>query len=94
MIFYDKNLEHWRHTIESLTLVGRAGIVLNPDKFQFAQSTADFAGFCFSQSLVEPLPKYLHAIEGFPTSDNTTDIRSWGDMIECASELVKAILAR
>ena len=82
MIFYDENLEeHWWRTIEFLTLVGRAGIVLNPDKFQFAQSTVDFAGFRISQSLVEPLPKYLYAIEGFPTSANITDIRSWFGLV-------------
>ena len=76
-IFYDENLEeHWWRPTESLTLVGRAGIVLNRDKFQFAQSAVDFAGFRISQSLVEPLPKYLHTIKGFPTPANITDIRS------------------
>lgn len=81
-VFYDSNLEeHWWRTIEFLTLVGRAGIVLNPDKFQFAQRTVDFAGFRISDCVVEPLPKYLRAIQEFPTPKNITDIRSWFGLV-------------
>ena len=37
-IFYDDALhQHWWRTIEFLTLVGQAGIVFNPDKFQSAE---------------------------------------------------------
>ena len=44
-IFYDDTLQqHWWRTIEFLTLVGQAGIVLNSDKFQFAERSVDFAG--------------------------------------------------
>ena len=49
------------------TRVGQAGIVLNPDKFQFAERTVDFAGFRVSDSTIEPLPKHLGAIRDFPT---------------------------
>ena len=69
--------QHWWRTIEFLTLVGQAGIVLNPDKFQFAKQSVDFAGFCISESVVQPLPKYLNAIRDFPVPKNITDIRSW-----------------
>lgn len=37
-IHYDTDIEeHWWRTIELLIIVGNSGIVLNPDKFQFAQ---------------------------------------------------------
>ena len=56
-IHYDTDLrEHWWRTIDFLILTGRSGIVLNPDKFCFAQRTVDFAGFCISDSSIEPLP--------------------------------------
>ena len=77
-VFYDDTLQqHWWRTIEFLTLVGQAGIVLNPDKFQFAKRSVDFAGFRISESVVEPLPTYLNAIREFPVPKNITDIRSW-----------------
>ena len=38
-------LNHRWRTIDCLILVDRAGVVLNPDTFQFAQHTVDFAGF-------------------------------------------------
>ncbi len=81
-VHYDSDLEqHWWRTIDFLTCLGQAGIVLNPDKFQFAEKTVDFAGFRVSDSSIEPLPKYLDAIRDFPTPTSTTDIRSWFGLV-------------
>ena len=67
--------------MDFLTRVGRSGIVLNPDKFQFAERSVDFAGFRVSEATIEPLPKYLDAIRDFPNPDSTTDIRSWFGLV-------------
>lgn len=81
-IHYDSDLEqHWLRTIDFLTRVGQAGIVLNPDKFQFAERSVDFAGFRVSDCTIEPLPKYLDAIREFPLPTATTDIRSWFGLV-------------
>ena len=72
---------HWWRTIELLSTCGAAGIVLNPDKFQFAQTNIEFAGFEVSKDKILPLPKYLEAIRSFPTPTSTTDIRSWFGLI-------------
>ena len=81
-IHYDSDLEqHWWRTIDFLTRVGQAGIVLNPDKFQFAERSVDFAGFRVSDSTIELLPKYLDAIRDFPSPTSTTDIRSWFGLV-------------
>ena len=62
-IHYNSDLkQHWWRTINFLTWVGQAGMVLNPDKFQFAERSVVFAGFRVSDSTIEPLPKYLEAI--------------------------------
>ena len=85
-VHYDTDLEqHWWRTIDFLTRVGRAGIVLNPDKFQFAERSVDFAGFRVSDSTIEPLPKYLDAIKDFPSPTSTTDIRSWFGLVNQVS---------
>ena len=81
-IHYDSDLEqHWWRTIDFLTRVGQAGIVLNPDKFQFAERSVNFAGFRVSDSTIKPLPKYLNAIRDFPSPSSTTDIRSWFGLV-------------
>ena len=81
-IHYDSDLEeHWWRTIDLLTRLGQAGVVLNPDKFQFASKCVDFAGFRISDSTIEPLPKYLDAIRDFPSPTSTTDIRSWFGLV-------------
>ncbi|KAK3719595.1 hypothetical protein QZH41_015737, partial [Actinostola sp. cb2023] len=67
--------------MDILTRVRRAGIVLNPDKFQFAGRSVDFAGFRVSATAIEPLPKYLDAIRDFPSPTSTTDIRSWFGLV-------------
>ena len=36
---------HWWRTIDYLTTVGNAGVILNPDKLQFAQKEVDFSVF-------------------------------------------------
>ncbi len=85
-IHYDTKLEqHWWRTIELLTRVGQAGIVLNPDKFQLCMRKADFAGFRVSDTTIEPLPKYLDAIRDFPKPTSTTDIRSWFGLVNQVS---------
>ncbi len=81
-VFYDSDLErHWWQTIDFLIQVGKAGVVLNPEKFQFAQKEVSFAGFKISSERVEPLPKYLDAIRHFPKPCNSTDIRSWFGLV-------------
>ena len=81
-IHFDSNLEeHWWRTIQFLNMVGSAGIVLNPDKFQFAQRDVDFAGFRITDTRIDPLPKFLAAIADFPTPTSTTDIRSWFGLV-------------
>ena len=57
------------------------GIIINPDKFQFAQKEVDFAGFHISSNKIEPLPKYLDAIRDFPTPSSTRDIQSWFGLV-------------
>ena len=73
--------KHWWRVIDYLELVGRNGIVLNGDKFQFCEKTVDFAGFRISENKLEPLPKYLQAIESFPTLTNISDVRSWFGLV-------------
>ena len=81
-VFYDKSLEgHWWRTIDFLIRVGSAGIVLNPEKFQFSQKEVTFAGFKVTKDTVEPLPKYINAIKLFPTPQSSTDIRSWFGLV-------------
>ena len=81
-LLHDISLEeHWWRVIDFLELAGNTGIVINPEKFQFSQDTVDFAGFRISNDAVEPLPKYIDAIRGFPTPQNITDIRSWFGLV-------------
>ena len=77
-VFYDTELEnHWWRAIDYLSIIGSAGVVLNPKKLQFCERVIDFAGFRISDYSIEPLPKYLDAIRSFPTPKGITDIRSW-----------------
>ena len=81
----DKLEEHWWRVIEFMEIAGNAGVVLNPNKFQFAQKSVDFAGFRINSDTVEPLPKYLDAIREYPTPVNITDIRSFFGLVNQVS---------
>ena len=81
-LLHDTNLnDHWWRVIDFVELCGKSGIVLNPEKLQFAEMTVDFAGFRIKEDSVEPLPKYLDAIRNFPTPANITDVRSWFGLV-------------
>ena len=83
---YDQDLEkHWWRAIELLAVLGNAGVIINPTKFQFCEKTIDFAVFRISDSEIEPLPKYLDAIRHFPTPKNISDIRSWFGLVNQVS---------
>ena len=71
---YDGDLEnHWWRAIDLLITLGKAGVMLNPEKFQFAEKAIGFSGFHVSESSIEPLPKYLDAIQDFPSPKNICD---------------------
>jgi hypothetical protein len=83
---FDTELEeHWWRTLDYFKLVGRAGVVLNPGKFQICERTVNFAGFRVSDQSVEALPKFFEAIKDFPTPKSTTDIRSWLGLVNQVS---------
>ena len=85
-VHYDEDLEtHWWRTIDFLSTMGAAGAVMNADKFQFSQRQVDFAGFRIAETSIEPLPKYLDAIQTFPTPKSTKDIRSWFGLVNQVS---------
>ena len=85
-LHYDTDLEeHWWRTIDLLRTLGKAGVVINPDKLQFAKRQVDFAGFRISDNKIDPLPRYLSAIQDFPTPRTSTDIKSWFGLINQVS---------
>lgn len=68
-----------------MEFMGGLGIVLNADKFQFAQREVDFAGVRPTDSSIKPLPKFLDAISYFPFPTSTTHIRSWFGLVNQVS---------
>ena len=89
---WDDSLEdHWWRMIDFLELTGKNGVVLNGDKFQFAQREVDFAGFRVTETSIKPLEKYLRAILDFPTPKKTGDIRAWFGLVNHVSHYNRLI---
>ena len=89
---WDEDLEeHWWRMMNFLDLAGKNGIVLNHEKFQFAQREVDFAGFRVTDTSIKPLDKYLKAIVDFPTPKKTTDIRAWFGLVNHVSHYNRLI---
>ena len=71
-IMWDDGIEeHWWRMIDFLNLLGRGGVILNREKFQFCQKSVDFAGFRVTSSEIKPLEKFIRAIKEFPTPKKT-----------------------
>ena len=83
---WDTSLEdHWWRMPDYLELCGRNGIVLNKEKFQFAQREINFAGLRITETAVKPLEKFLVSIRDFPTPAKLTDVRSWFGLVNQVS---------
>jgi len=44
--------------IDFLTLLGNNGVILNRQKFQFAQKSVNFTGFYITEHSIKPLQKF------------------------------------
>ena len=85
-LIWEENIEKsFYQACEFLTLCGNNGIILNPNKFQFAQDIVDFAGFQITPTHVQPSRKYLEAILDFPQPKDLTGIRSWFGLVNQSS---------
>ena len=87
---FDEDLEdHWWRSTDLLLTLGEAGVIVNPNKFQFAERSVEFAGFRISEAAIEPLPKYLDAIRSFPTPKKISDVRSWFGLVNQVSNYAR-----
>ena len=64
-----------------LDIYGKAGLVMNSDKFQFAQETVSFAGLEITKNAIRPAREYLDAIRNFPVPKNIISLHSFYGMI-------------
>ena len=81
-LLYDSNItDSFFHAWDYLQLCGEKGIVLNPEKFQFCQDTAQFAGLQITPTGIAPSESMLNAIKNFPAPKNITDARSWFGLV-------------
>ena len=76
-LLYAKDLEEaFKQVVEYLTLVGKNGIILNPEKFMFGKDEVDWAGVRITKNGVRPLPEHVDSMRNFPVLENITDMRS------------------
>ena len=77
-LLHSKDIESsFHHVAKYLTLVGSNGIILNPDKFNFAEDEVDWAGIRVTKEMCKPLDAHVDAIRNFPLPMNITDMRSF-----------------
>ena len=68
-------------TCEWLELCGNNGITLNPQKFQFAQDTVEFAGLTITRENISPSQKFIDSIQNFPAPSDITGARAWFGLV-------------
>ena len=77
--------EMFKQMVDFITLCGKNGMVLNPEKFKFGVAETDFAGFRVGNGEVKPMESHVEAIRTFPEPKNVTDMRSFMAMCEQVS---------
>ena len=85
MMWASNTEESFLQVCSYLDRCARNGIVLNPEKFQFCQDTADFAGLQVSPTSVMPSAKILQSIANFPAPSDITGARAWFGLVNQGS---------
>ena len=75
----------WADVTNFLSTVGSRGVILNAEKFHFAERKAEFAGFQLGDGSIKPLEKHVTAIREFPEPRSLTDMRSFFALCEQVS---------
>ena len=85
-MLYKSTIEelYW-HIAKFFMLVGKNGILQNPEKFVFGEKTVDWAGYRIGPETLQPLPKHTEAIRTFPKPLNLTDLRSFMALVNQVS---------
>ena len=85
LIERDMVKENFTSVCKFLEVYGKAGLVINGEKFQFCQDTVDFAGMEVTSTGVRPSKKFLDTITGLPTPTNTKEVRAFNGLINQAN---------
>ena len=72
---YDAYKDHLVHVITILQCCDQYGIILNADKFRFAQDNVDFCGYTITAEGYTADTRKVKAIADFPRPQNLTDLR-------------------
>ena len=67
----------------------KAGLVFNPDKFQFGQPVVEFAGLDVTLDGVKPCSKFLESIKSFPRPTSLAYSFSMSSVMEPFRYLLK-----
>ena len=68
--------ENLKTVLNVLERCQKQGIILNPEKFEFLQSSVDYVGYRVRCDGVKADPKKVKAIQNFPAPTNITELRS------------------
>ena len=81
-LLWDETIEDafW-HTFDYLKHCSANGIIFNKEKFVFASTTCEYAGFELTPDGYRPTSKMLDSIRNFPTPKNVSDVRSWFGLV-------------
>ena len=78
--------EHDKHLREVLQRLQKAGMTLNREKCQFAQTSVRFLGHVIDSAGVRPDPDKIQAIEEFQQPKNVGDVRHYLGMVNHLSK--------
>lgn len=73
--------EHKKHLKILFTRLREYGVVINPSKCVFGQSSVKFLGYLVSGSGTQPLPEKVEAIQSYPQPETVKQLRKYLGML-------------
>ena len=74
--------EIFMRTCEYLSLTSAAGIIMNSDKFKFAERCVEFLGLELKENSIKPGRELINSIRDFSRPQDLSSTRSWFGLIE------------
>ena len=81
LLVYSKTQNDHLRTLQTVfERFGRAGMLLNPEKCEFARTELNYVGYTINQKGWKPQQRNIDAVKNFPTPTNKTAARSFSGM--------------
>ena len=91
LIFADTIEDLFQRTCKIIETLGRSGVILNAEKFQFRVNEVEFAGYKLTSENIGLSDKFFKTIKEYPELKTVKQMRGWMGLLNSLSNHTKEL---